>query len=78
MSDTRLVNEPIPYEIAVKLCDEIRAEAEINWNTASANWCYQCRKLAGNDPNKRGFLRAAGNRGCILINCKFAALKIKA
>lgn len=75
MSDTQLAIEPIPYEIAVDLCAQIRAEAEINWHTASARWCYQCRQIAGNDPNNCGFLRASGNRGCILINCKYADMK---
>lgn len=34
--------EPIPLEIAVKLCAEIRQEAEINWHTAAATWCFTC------------------------------------
>jgi hypothetical protein len=75
MADTQLPFDPIPFETAVELCAQVRADAEVNWNTASAKWCYQCRQIAGNDPNHRGFLREPGNRGCIVINRKYAELK---
>jgi hypothetical protein len=75
MANSQLSLEPIPFDTAVELCAQIRAEAEIHWQTASAKWCYQCRQIAGDDPNNRGFLRAPGNRGCIVINHKYAELK---
>ena len=75
MVDDNFPVGPIPLEVAVELCAQIRADAEINWHTASAKWCYQCRQIAGDTPENRGFLRAAGNRGCILINRKFAELQ---
>jgi hypothetical protein len=75
MADTQLPLDPIPFETAVELCAQVRAEADANWNTASAKWCYQCRQIAGNDLSQRGFLREPGNRGCIVINRKYAELK---
>jgi hypothetical protein len=75
MADTQHPLDPIPFETAVELCAQVRAEADATWNTASAKWCYQCRQIAGNDANQRGFLREPGNRGCIVINRKYAELK---
>jgi hypothetical protein len=75
MADNQILVEPIPFETAVELCALIRADAEINWHTASARWCYQCREIAGDNPENRGFLRAEGNHGCILINRKFVEMK---
>ena len=75
MADTQLPLEPIPFDSAVELCAQIRADAEINWHTASAKWCFQCRQTGGEDTNNRGFLRAPGNRGCIVINRKYAEMK---
>jgi deferrochelatase/peroxidase EfeB len=75
MADTQLSLAPIPFETAVELCAQIRAETEINWQTASAKWCYQCQQITGNDPAKRGFLRAPDNRGCIVINSMYAEMK---
>ncbi|MEW5871942.1 MAG: hypothetical protein AB1894_21920 [Chloroflexota bacterium] len=62
----------IPLEIAQQICAEIRQEAEVAWYTQAARWCWTCQQATGGDPNHRGFLRAPGNRGCILINDRFA------
>lgn len=66
--------QAIPYELANQLCAEIRAEADQNWHTFTARWCWGCQRESGGDPEKRGFLRAAGNRGCTLINTRYAQL----
>jgi len=63
--------KPIPVEVARQLCDGIRAEAEIHWDTVAARWCWKCQQETGGDPAKRGFLRAPGNRGCYLVNMQF-------
>jgi hypothetical protein len=76
--DTTYLFPPIPYEMAVRLCAEIRAEADRNWYTPAARWCWNCQKSAGGDPAKRGFLQKPGNRGCTLINARFAELRIAA
>jgi hypothetical protein len=75
MADRQLPLDAIPFETAVELCAQVRAEAEINWNSASAKWCYRCRRISNDDPDNRGFMRAAGNRGCIVINRMYAGLK---
>lgn len=65
---------PIPLDITLRLCEEIRRETENNWYTASARWCWSCQQSTNRDPSKRGFLRQEGNRGCILINARYARL----
>ena len=62
----------IPTEIAIQLCAEIRKEAEQNWHTHAARWCWSCQQTSGGEPDQRGFLRAAGNRGCDLVNARYA------
>jgi len=74
MEDGKYVDE-IPVEVAVMLCDSIRAEADKNWHTAAARWCWECRQSAEGDPAKRGFLRAPGNRGCYLVNMRYVSLQ---
>ena len=70
-----IANDAIPLETAILLCKEIRDEADRNWHTASARWCWECRQSSSGDPDMRGFLREPGNRGCILINQRYAVLK---
>ena len=69
---TQSIENPIPLEIAIQLCAQIRQEAEHNWYTEAAHWCWSCQQATGGDPAKRGFLRAPGNRGCILVNSRYA------
>jgi len=68
-----LAVKPIPLGIAERLCAEIRAEAEEHWYTSASAWCWSCQKATGGKTIKRGFLQAPGNRGCILINARYAA-----
>ena len=67
-----VVIEPIPREVADQLCAAIRQDAELNWYTAAARWCWNCRQEAGGDMNNRGFMREPGNRGCYLVNARFS------
>ena len=63
---------PIPLEVAVRLCEEIRKEFEQDhWYTSAARWCWSCQQSSGGDPANRGFLMKPGNRGCILINARY-------
>lgn len=66
------VTEPIPWEIADQLCTAIRKEAEQNWYTASARWCWDCQQTLKGDEFTRGFMRKEGNRGCYLVNARYA------
>ena len=66
------VQERIPMEVALELCAAIREEAEGDWQTPAGRWCWSCQEATGGDPAKRGFLREPGNRGCILINARYA------
>ena len=66
------VQERIPMEVALELCAEIREEAEADWQTPVGRWCWVCQETSGGDPTKRGFLSKPGNRGCLLINARYA------
>lgn len=70
-----MVQERIPMEVALQLCAKIREEAEKDWQTPAGRWCWACQEASGGDPKKRGFLVKPGNRGCILINARYAELK---
>ena len=63
---------PVPLEIAIQLCAEIRQHAEQAWQDPASRWCWTCQQSTGGDPARRGFLRQPGNRGCILINARYA------
>jgi hypothetical protein len=64
--------EPIPWEDADQLCAAIRQEAEQTWYTAAARWCWDCQQTMGGDLTKRGFMHKPGNRGCYLVNARYA------
>ena len=66
---------PISTDVALQLCAQIRQEAEANWHTEAARWCWACQQTTGGDPARRGFLRMPGNRGCVLVNARFASLE---
>lgn len=68
------VINPIPLEIAIQLCAEIREENDCIWYPTPARWCFCCQEETGGDPMKRGFLREPGNRGCILVNAGYAEM----
>lgn len=63
---------PIPLEVAIQLCAEIRQQAEQAWQSPALRWCWSCQQSTGGDPAKRGFLRQPDNRGCILVNARYA------
>ena len=69
--EKEILQNPIPLEIAAKLCEQIRTEANTNWHTAAARWCWHCQKTS-EDPSKPGYLGVPGNRGCHLVNIRFA------
>ena len=66
---------PIPMDVALQLCAEIRQEAEDHWYTEAARWCWACQQATGGASTKRGFLRLPTNRGCMLINARFASME---
>jgi len=68
----KLVGIPIPLDVAIQLCQEIRTEFEEDrWHSSAARWCWSCQESTGGDPVKRGFMQKPGNRGCILINARY-------
>ena len=65
---------PIPQEVALALCKEIREEnANIFWSVIA--WqCWDCMKSATDDPSKMGFSRVPGNRGCRWVNWRYSQM----
>ena len=59
----------IPREVALKLCDEIRAENKQNWFSLGRLQCFFCYKSARGDVEK---LCLSSEGGCNLVNkrCK--------
>ena len=76
MMDKNVIN-PIPLEMAIQLCDEICEEMDREWYPTPNRWCYCCTEKSGGDPMKRGFLREPGNRGCTLVNARYAEMMHK-
>jgi hypothetical protein len=72
MMNINPVTEPIPWETADEICADIRLEAEQNWYTAAARWCWDCQQATEGDMSQRGFMRKPGNRGCYLVNARYA------
>ena len=70
--ETGLLLPPIPFETAEELCAEIREEANHNWHTLTARWCWRCQRNVLKRSEEYGFTIKPGNRGCILINNKYA------
>ena len=68
------IKNPIADDVARMLCREIRAEAEIHWYTAGARLCYACRKSRKDLEKAPGFTDMPGNRGCILVNARYALM----
>lgn len=62
----------IPSELAERLCRQIRQEANQNWHTASARWCWRCRKSYEARNRDFGYDASDGNRGCVLVNVRYA------
>lgn len=64
--------KPIPQDIAIRLCAEIRQQSAQQWYSPIARWCWLCEKMHHGDPTKMGFTRRPGNRGCTLVNAAYA------
>jgi len=63
---------PIPTQIAIQLCDEIRRDNLRQWEGLAARWCWDCTRKSPGDPAQRGFTRRPGNRGCPMVNALYA------
>ena len=64
-------NLPIPTDLAVRLCAEIRQKHNQQWDSAAARWCWSCSNQSPNQPESYGFSRQEGNLGCPLVNALF-------
>ena len=64
-------NVPIPTDLALRLCSEIRKKQNQQWDTASARWCWYCSNKTPTKPESFGFSKQEGNLGCPLVNALF-------
>jgi len=58
----------IPREVAVKLCDEIRAENKRKWFSLGRLQCWGCYTWARGDMEK---LCLSSKEGCNLVNNQY-------
>ena len=67
----------IPKEIALKLCDEIREENHRKKFGMGKMACYFCYKYARDNPSKLCIFAYELNRGCYQVNKRYDALYTK-
>jgi hypothetical protein len=65
---------PISKDLALKLCAEIREEAQGKRYSYAAWQCWACENFAHGNPDKLNFATSVDFRGCMLINERFARL----
>jgi hypothetical protein len=61
----------IPYDVASRLCEEIRAEQRGKWYRWTAWWCWGCERFTQGDPAKMCFANDPQNRGCAQVNARY-------
>lgn len=60
--------EPIPRDVAQRLCAQIMAEHRGRW-WRPAEWrCWWCADMSRGDPSLMGFASSPDNRGCPFVN----------
>jgi len=68
------VFEPIPDEMAGKLCDEVHDDNRGKWYTLGGLRCWGCWKFSKGDAGKRRYASKVGNRGCSQMNERWDSL----
>jgi hypothetical protein len=61
----------IPEDVALRHCEEIRAENQGKWTRWTAWWCWGCAKASKGDPAKLCFSNDPQCRGCLQVNACF-------
>ena len=56
--------EPIPMDVAIRLCQEVRAERPVRLFSQ----CWGCLKASKGEPTRMCIHRPPDNRGCSLVN----------
>jgi hypothetical protein len=62
---------PIPREIALQLCTQIREENKKKKLKFLGFQCWGCYKWANGDPDKMCVSSKEGYRGCYMVNKRF-------
>ncbi len=63
--------EPIPLEVALRLCGEIREEARTKLLSWPRLQCWGCMTFSKGEPAKM-CLGGPDGRGCNLVNARYA------
>ncbi len=58
----------IPHEVALKLCDEIRAENKRKWFSIGRLQCWGCYKFTKGDAEK---MCLSSKGGCSFVNKRY-------
>lgn len=61
----------IPYDQALAICEETRAQNRGKWYTFNGMWCWGCATFTKGNPSGRCFASSADNRGCAQVNQRF-------
>jgi hypothetical protein len=64
----QLSRDPIPEQVALRLCQEIRAQHRGKWYSFNAWWCWGCSTFTKGDPTKMCFYTPPDFRGCAQVN----------
>ncbi len=70
MVQTEAAN-PIPRDMALQLCAEIRGKYHGKWYTLAGMQCGGCVLFSKGDPAKMCFSSRADFRGCNLVNARY-------
>lgn len=63
--------KPIPKEVTLKICNEIRNKYKGKWYTLTGLQCWSCVTFTKGDINKKWFSSRTDYRGCNLVNVWF-------
>ena len=61
---------PIPKDVALRLCKEIREENRDKWFRWTAWWCWGCETFCRSDPEKMCVSNSPDYRGCAQVNAR--------
>jgi hypothetical protein len=61
----------IPKDVALKLCEEIRAKNRGRWYSFFGMWCWGCYRFSRGNSTRLCFSNNPENRGCAQVNERY-------
>ena len=71
MKDRTQSQNPLPKQVALQVCAEIRQEYGGKWYTFAGLQCLGCTTASKDDPTRMCFSSRPDYRGCNLVNARF-------